>query len=85
MAISHQAENMVMEKFVYIINYVLKFCADHILIKFFFGYIVDIQKNFKTKRQETALLNADRQLNAILMNIVDARDLCVHKAKDVRT
>ena len=32
---------------IYIDKNVWKFCGDHILIKFFFGFIIDIQKNFK--------------------------------------
>ena len=40
----------------YIYNNVRKFCGEHILIKFFFRCIIDIQKNFKTKRQEPASL-----------------------------
>ena len=41
---------------IYIHNNVWKFCGDHILIKFFFGWIIDIQKNFKKKRREPASL-----------------------------
>ena len=41
------------------------FYGNHILIKFFFGCIADIQKNFKKKRQVPASLKADKQ-NALL-------------------
>ena len=48
MTIRHQAENILIEK-IYIQNIVWKFCGDHILIKFFFERIIDIQTNFKKK------------------------------------
>ena len=52
--------------YIHIMN-VWKFCGDHILIKFFFGCIVDIQKSFKKKRRKAASLKAaDKQLNAFL-------------------
>ena len=38
----------------------------HILIKFFLGCIIDIQKNFKKKRRVPASLNPAKQLNAFL-------------------
>ena len=50
----------------YIHNNVRKFCGDHISIKFFFGYIIDIQKDFKKYRREISSLNANKQLNAFL-------------------
>ena len=49
---------------------VWKFCDDHILIKVFFGCIIDIQKYFKKKRREPASLKADKQLNAILCSFL---------------
>ena len=56
MAIFHQAENIIMERFILII----------ILITFFLGCVIDIQKKFKKKRREHASLKADKQLNAFL-------------------
>ena len=41
---------------IYIHNNVWNFYGDHILIKFFFGFIIDIQKSFKKKRQEPTTL-----------------------------
>ena len=55
---------------IYIHNNVWKFCGDHILIKFFFGCIIDIQKNFKKKLRESASLKADNQLNAFLSSFL---------------
>ena len=51
---------------IYIHNNVWKFCGDHILIKFFFGCITDIQTNFKKMRQEPPSLKAFTQRNAFL-------------------
>ena len=45
-------------------NNVWKFYGDHVLNKFFFGCIIDIQKKIKKERREHASLKADKQLNA---------------------
>ena len=45
MAIFHQTEYHYGK--IYTHNSVWKFCGDHILIKFFFGCIIDILKNYK--------------------------------------
>ena len=65
MAIFHQTENIIKERYIYIHNNVWRVCGYHILIKFFF----DIQKQF----QEPASLKADKQIR----HIVDVRVLCV--------
>ena len=67
MAIFHHAENIIMERFTYTHNNILKFCGGHILIKFFFGCIIHIQKKFKKKRQKPASLKAEKQLNSFLL------------------
>ena len=51
---------------IYMHNNVWKLCDEYILIKVFFGCIIDIQKYFKKKRRETASMKADKQLNAFL-------------------
>ena len=63
----HQAENINMERFTHIHN-IWKLCVEDILIKAFFGCIIDIQKYFKKKRQQPASLKADKQLNAFLLS-----------------
>ena len=45
---------------IYIHNNAWKFCGDHILIKFFFWCIIEIQKNFKKKWREPVSLKADK-------------------------
>ena len=65
MAIFHPAE-FYYEK-IYIHNNIWKFCDDHILIKFFFGCIIDIQKNFEKKqRQPSSLKENEKQMNTFL-------------------
>ena len=61
MAIFFQAENIIMERFTYLIM-----DGDHILINFVFGCIIDIQINFKKRRREPTSLKADKQLKPFL-------------------
>ena len=66
---------------------VWRLCGNHILIKFFCGCIIDIQINFKKKRQEPAsesLQATECIFTLFSTNIVDVRVLCVQNAEDVR-
>ena len=80
MAICQQTENIIMKNII-CYNIVWKFfCGDHILIKFFFGCIIDIQKKLKKKKEFQA---TESIFMLFLTNIVDVRILCVEKAEDV--
>ena len=54
MAIFHQAVKIIMERFIYIkiIIYIISKEINQILITFFFGCIINMQKNLKNWRKE---------------------------------
>ena len=87
MTIFHQAENAIMKGFTYIHN-VWKFCGDHISIKFFFGCIIDIQKNVKKEATRTFFLRSlqatECNFTFFFTNIIDVCVLGVSKAEDVQ-